>query len=509
MDEFGFEHFTTKNRDAVAVIDQRGRTWTRGELWDTAQNLARAFVARGLGRGDVVAIVAPNCAEYLATCLAGVQCGLYVVPVNWHLALSEIAYLLADSGALALVVHSRLGDVRLARLRELGARLRALVSIDDADGFEKLAAFAAPGARPPLPRMAGRLMPYTSATTGKPKAVRKPLETARDATRTMVAWHRSLGIELERDNVHLCTSMLYHMAPLEGALIALEMGHAVVLADSTDPAAVLSTIEACRVTTAFLVPTMFVRMLKLPSHVRERHSAESLRFVVHGGAACAAEIKRRMIDWWGPIIWEAYGSTEVQGTIASSAEWLRYPGTVGRPIPGSAVRILDDDGREVPIGQVGHVYLKPHTGERFEYAGDAAKTLACRRGDFVTVGDLGYVNEPGYLFLCGRASELIISSGMNIYPAEIEQALLTHPAVVDCAVVGVAHEVLGQVPHAYVQPNAGTASGPDLTRDLVRHLAERLAPMKMPHRFHYAATLPRDPNGKLARRDLASPRALQ
>jgi long-chain acyl-CoA synthetase len=509
MDEYGFEHFARMNREAAAVIDERGRTWARGHLLDVARNLARAFAARGLGPGDVVAIVAPNCAEYIAVCLAGVGAGLYVVPVNWHLAMSEIAYLLADSAARALVVHSRLGDARLARLRELGARMRALVSIHEADGFEELDEFAASGAPHALPRAVGRLLPYTSATTGRPKAVRKPLETALDATRKMVAWHRSLGIELEQGNVHLCTSMLYHMAPLEGVLIALEMGHAVVLVELSDPAALLSTIEARRVTTAFLVPTMFVRLLTLPADVRERHSTASLRFVVHGGAPCAPEVKRRMIDWWGPIVWEAYGSTEVQGTIASSAEWLRFPGTVGRPIPGSAAKILDDEGREMPTGEIGHVYLKPHTGEPFEYVGDSAKTRACRRDGFVTVGDLGYLNESGYLFLCGRASELIISSGMNIYPAEIEQALLAHPAVVDCAVVGVGHEVLGQVPHAYVQPRAGTAFGSELTRDLLRHLAERLAPMKMPHRFHYAATLPRDPNGKLSRRDLASASAPQ
>jgi long-chain acyl-CoA synthetase len=504
VDEFGFRHFTEINRDAAAVIDQRGRTWTRGDLWDLAQGVARAFVASGLRDGDVVAIVAPNCAEYLAACLGGVEAGLYVVPVNRHLAMSEIAYLLADSGARALVVHSRLGEARLARLRALGAGMPALVSIDAADGFAQLDAFVARAAKHARPRAAGRLLPYTSATTGKPKAVRKPLDSALAATRTMVDWHRSLGIELERDNVHLCSSMLHHAAPLEGSLIALEMGHAVVLADGSDPEALLSAIEARRVTTAFLVPTMLARLLRLPAHVRERYSTRSLRFVVHGGAPCAAEIKRRMIDWWGPIIWEAYGSTEVQGTIASSAEWLRFPGTVGRPIPGSAVRILDHEGREMPVGQVGNVYLRPHTGERFEYVGDAAKTRACRRDGYVTVGDLGYVNESGYLFLCGRASELIISSGMNIYPAEIEQALLTHPAVADCAVVGVAHELLGQVPHAYVQPSTGTALSTELTRDLLRHLAERLAPMKMPHRFHYAATLPRDPTGKLSRRNLAS-----
>ena len=317
MDEFGFQHFTEKNRDAAAIIDHRDRTWTRGNLWDLVHGLARTFVASGLNPGDVVAIVAPNCAEYLAVCLAAFRAGLYVVPVNSHLALPEIAHLLADSGARALVVHSRLGEARLARLRTHGARMPASVSIDAADGFTRLDELVgrASGRLPPRPT--GRLLPYTSATTGKPKAVRKPLASALEATRKAVEWHRSLGIELERDNVHLCSSMLYHAAPLEGALIALEMGHTLVLTDGADPALVLSVIEARRVTTLFMVPTMFVRLLKLPRHVRDQHSTRSLRFVVHGGAPCGTEVKRAMIDWWGPIIWEAYGATEVQFRFGS------------------------------------------------------------------------------------------------------------------------------------------------------------------------------------------------
>jgi long-chain acyl-CoA synthetase len=320
--------------------------------------------------------------------------------------------------------------------------------------------------------------------------------------RKFIEWHLALGVSLEDDNVHLCSAMLYHTAPLEGARNALEMGHAVVLMQSWDAIAVLDAIERFRVTTAFLIPTMFVRLLQLPAEERERHSVRSLRFVVHGGAPCVPEVKRQMIAWWGPVLWEAYGATEAQGTIVSSEEWLRRPGTVGKAIAGSRLAILDDTGRELPAGEIGAVYVAQYTGERFEYYGDESKTRACVRGDLVCVGDLGYVDGEGYLFLCGREADLIISCGMNIYPAEIENALIAHPAVADCAVVGIADQLLGETPRAIVQLAADAVPSADLTRDLLAFLGTRLAAMKLPRRIEYRRCLPRDGNGKLLRRAL-------
>ncbi len=503
MEPFGFRYFANRSPSALAVVEAAGREWARDELLDLADRIASALLGAGLERGDVVAIVAPNCIEFLAVHLAALEAGFYVVPVNWHLAEPEIAYILANSGAKAVFAHARLGSRRLAAIGWT-ASLRVAVSVGDVPGFVPLDRFSAVPVRLPPQRSRGRVLAYTSATTGVPKAVRMRLEGAGRALARTVAWHRSLGLEIESGNIHLVSSMLYHAAPLDGAVVALEMGHVVVLMDGWDPEALLQTIEDRAITTAFMVPTMFVRLLKLQEHVRRRYSPASLRFVVHSAAPCPVDVKRRMLEWWGPIIWESYGASEVQGCIASPAEWLERPGTVGRPIAGSRLMILDERGRELPAGQIGSVYLTPHTGDRFEYLGDAEKTAACRRGEYVTVGDRGYVDEAGYLFLVGRDSDLIISSGMNIYPAEIEQVLLAHPAITDCAVVGAPNAVCGEVPEAHVQLAPGVAAGARLTDELLRFLAERLSPMKLPRRIEYDAVLPRDPNGKLLKRRLQS-----
>ncbi|HUO68377.1 MAG TPA: AMP-binding protein [Gammaproteobacteria bacterium] len=504
MNEYGFRHFASRNSDAPAIIEQNGTTWSRGALLELADGVARGLAAAGLEPGDVVAIVAPNCAEYVATYLAGISAGLYIVPINWHLAAPEIDYLIDNSRAKAIVAHAMLGNRRLDALRAHGARTKAAVSIGTADGFRELRAFAARATIFELDpnRPMGRVLPYTSATTGVPKAVWRSLDGAPHAMRKFVEWHLALGVSLEDDNVHLCTAMLYHAAPLEGVRNALEMGHVVVLMESSDPSATLSAIERFRVTTAFMVPTLFVRLLQLPAEERESRSVRSLRFVVHGGAPCPPDVKRRMLAWWGPILWEAYGATEAQGTIVSSAEWLRRPGTVGRAIAGSRLSILDDSGRELPPFEIGLVFLAPYTGERFEYLGDEAKTRACVRGDLVCAGDRGFVDADGYLFLCGRESDLIISSGVNIYPAEIENALIAHPAVVDCAVIGSGDPLLGQTPRAIVQLRSDAVPSIELTRDLFAFLSTRIAAMKLPRRIEYRHHVPRDANGKLLRRAL-------
>ncbi|HEU4619671.1 MAG TPA: AMP-binding protein [Gammaproteobacteria bacterium] len=503
MTYVSFPHFAERDAEAVAVIDPDGVRWSRARLARLASRISRALCAAGLEPEDAAAIVAPNCAEYLAVYFAAIDAGLRVVPVNWHLAEEELAFVLADSETKAVFVHARLGAARLASVRRAAARCEVAVSIGAAHGFTPLEDFvAAAEPRPLAPRPAGRVMPYTSATTGRPKGVLLPTRNAAAALERIVAWHTSLGIEVEAGNVHLCASMLYHSAPLEGAVTALHMGHAVVLVHRFHPEDVLALIERHAVTTSFMVPAMFVRLVKLPARVRRRYSTGSLRFVVHGGAPCPIEIKKRMLEWWGPIVWESYGAAEAQGVIVSPSDWLEAPGTVGKPISGSGIKILDERGRELRPGEIGLVYLKPHTGDRFEYKGDPEKTRDAYRGDFITVGDLGYVDEQGRLFICDRRADLIVSSGMNIYPAEIEQALLEHPAVEDCAVCGVHHDLFGQVPKAFVKVAIGAAPGPALTAALLDFLARRIAAMKLPRRIEYRQEIPRDPTGKLYRRRL-------
>lgn len=499
MSSFGFRSFAARAPGAIAVIDGRGQRWTRAALLDLTDRLAHGFVARGLGVGDVLAIAAPNCAEYFAAYLAGLAAGLYVVPINWHLADREIEYLLENSGAKAAVAHPRIGARRLAAL---GARGGLVLAIGGAPGHVALEEFAAGYTASAPHRPLGRQLPYTSATTGLPKGVLRPLAGARRSLAGFVAWQRGVGVELESGHVHLCASMLYHAAPLDYARAALEMGHTVVLLEDGAPERVLDAIEAHGVSTAFMVPSLFVRLLRLPRAVRERYSTKSLRFVVHGGAPCPPEVKRAMLAWWGDVVYESYGACEAQGTLASPSDWRANEGTVGRPIPGTKLLIVGEDGRERPPGEVGTVYLTPYTGDSFEYLGDTAKTRACLRGAYVTVGDRGYVNEAGYLFLVGREAELIVSSGMNIYPAEIEQVLLAHEAVADCAVTAAPDALRGQVPVAYVELSAGRRPSREQSRELLAFLGARLAAMKLPRRIAYASALPRDPNGKLLRRRL-------
>lgn len=500
----GFERFTKLDPDALALVAPSGREWTRGDLSQLVNRVTRALQAGGLAGGQAIAILAPNCAEYAAIYLAGIQAGLAVVPVNWHLAPDEICYILADSQPRALFVHETL-EIAATIGAEYGSRAR-VVCIGEHDGLTSLEQFIAghsPDPVPPGPD--GWMMAYTSATTGRPKAVDRVAVDRAETLEKIARANKTLGILPEDGNVHLCASMMYHSAPLAGVDVALQFGHPAIIAGSWTPELLLSLIDRYRVTTTFMVPSMFIRLLKLPLEVRNRYSTSSLRFLLHGAAPCPPEVKERILDWFGDVVWEAYGSTEASGTIVNSAEWRKYPGTVGRPIHGSAVKIYDAAGNELPPGRVGLVYIRPHT-EHFVYKGDEEKTGRAYIGEFLTVGDLGYLNEEGYLFLCGRSGDLIISSGMNIYPAEIETVLVLHPAVTDCAVLPEPHELLGEVPKAFVQLEAGQVGGPRMTIDLLKYLSARLSPMKVPKRIAYVERIPRDPNGKLFKRKLPAAR---
>jgi long-chain acyl-CoA synthetase len=349
-------------------------------------------------------------------------------------------------------------------------------------------------------------MLYTSGTSGRPKGVRRPLTGMDpDDTAGMAAWFFSLfGIAPFDGHVHLCGSPLYHTAVLNFATISLQLGHPVVLMDRWDPEESLRLVEAHRVTHTHTVPTQFRRMLALPEQARARYDTSSLRAVIHSAAPCPAEVKRRMIDWLGPVIVEYYAATEGGGTLITAEQWLRKPGSVGLPWKGSEIKVLDRAGREVAAGEQGLVYMKMGTSS-FSYHQDEEKTRAARAGELFTVGDIGYLDADGFLFLRDRGSDVIISGGVNIYPAEIEAELACHPAVADVAVFGIPHDDWGEEVKAVVEPVPDREPGPGLTAELLEFLSGRVARFKLPRTIDYVAELPRDPNGKLYKRRLRDP----
>ena len=515
MADHGFWSYAQREPDRLALVDPAERHWTRGELLAACNRVVHGLRALGLVRGDGVAIDSVNCAEYFVTTLACTQAGLYLTPINWHLAPAEVAYILSDCGAKAFVGHERVAEVCTKAADEAGLPAEARFAVGHVPGFRP---FAELGARQPeempMQRCAGGVMNYTSGTTGKPKGVKRalaPPEIEPDLIYSLMAGFLAMfGIKAEDGNVYICGSPLYHTAVLMQASAALHYGHPVVLMDKWDAEEMLRLIEKYRCTESHMVPTQFHRLLALPDEVKSRYDVSSTRTMIHAAAPCPPDVKRRMLDWWGDCIYEYYAATEGGGTIVTPAEWRRFPGTVGKAWPGSEIRIYDDDGRLLPAGERGTVYMLLADAVRFEYKGDAEKTrknrLTSEDGKvFFTVGDVGYLNEEGYLFLCDRKIDMIISGGANIYPAEIENVLLMHPKVADAAVFGIPHPDWGEEIKAVVEPAPGAEPGDALTRELIAFCAESLARFKLPKSIDYTDAMPRDPNGKLYKRKLRDP----
>ncbi len=348
-------------------------------------------------------------------------------------------------------------------------------------------------------------MQYTSGTTGRPKAVQRDLPRF-DPETWVAAYSANLtryDIEPGGDAVHLVTSPMYHLSPLSFGYFSLHLEHTVVLMEQWDAERALQLIDRYRVTDVAMVPTQLHRLMALPEEVRARYDVSSLRQVIHAAAPCPIELKQRLFAWLGPVIYEFYGASEGGGTLATPHDWLAHPGTVGRPWAGADVKVLDDDGNPVPSGTVGTVYLKL-MGE-FAYKGDPEKTAANRRDDYFTVGDMGELDDDGFLYLRDRKIDMIVSGGVNIYPAEVEAALLSHPSVGDAAVFGVPHDDWGEEVKAVVEPAVGVAPSPALAAELLAHCESMLARYKLPRSIDFVDAMPRDPNGKLYKRTLRDP----
>jgi long-chain acyl-CoA synthetase len=504
--DIGLWTIAAQTPDRTAVIEPDGSVVSYGALAARADQIGRGLQALGLGPGDTVAGMLPNGSAALALFFAAMQTGLYVVPLNWHLAAAEVAYILGDSGAGAFVAHENFAAVASAAADQAGIGPGARFAVGAVPGFAPLDGLGAVGEGRPRERTAGAPMVYTSGTSGRPKGVRRPLTgDDPDTLPPAATWFFGVfGLGPLDGHVHLCCSPLYHTAVLNFATHSVQLGHPVVLMDRFEPEATLALIERHRVTHTHMVPTQFRRLLALPEPVRSRYDASSMRAAIHSAAPCPREVKQRMLDWWGPVVIEYYAATEGGGTSITAPEWLARPGSVGTPWPGSEVRVLDDNGDDRPTGEPGLVYLRMGTST-FDYHKDRDKTLASRARGMFTVGDVGYLDADGYLYLCDRKADMIISGGVNIYPAEIEAELSGHPAVDDVAVFGIPHEEWGEEIKAVVQPADGTAPGPGLTAELLAFLDGRIAKFKLPRTIDYVAELPRDPNGKLYKRRLRDP----
>jgi long-chain acyl-CoA synthetase len=489
--------------DLPAIIESpSGVTMTYGELAGRAHQLARGLRARGVDDGGIVAYALPNDADVVWWQLAFQESGIQSIALNPALSGVEIRSIVDHSGAVAVVLHhdhrDRVDDLAGAesiKLRiSVGGAMPGFVT--DAEVFETQST------APPADRSFGMPISYSSGTTGKPKAIGRP--TAGGDPSAMADAMKLFGRAFQfrpLDGVHLVSAGMHHGGCQSFYQGAMNVGHAVAILGKFDPERALQAIERHAVTTAYMVPTQFVRFLRLPEDVRTSYDLSSLEVVVHSAAPCPLEIKQQMMAWWGPVIWETYGGMEGAATIAKPHRWLEKPGTVGRAVRGMQVKILDDEGNELPRGEIGGVYLEPER-PTFEYKGDPTLTASVHKGSTFTLGDVGYLDEDGYLFLRDRAKDMIISGGVNIYPAEVEGVLSGHPSVGDVAVIGVPDAEWGESVHAIVEPVAGVEPSDQLAAELITYARSKLASFKCPRTVDFRAALPRTDTGKILKRYL-------
>lgn len=493
----------TPDKPAMISADT-GRAVTFAELNERSNRLAQFLYAQGLRRGDHIAVLMENNLAFMEPVWAAFRSGLYVTTINRYLPADEAAYIASDCGAKALITSYAKRDTA-AELLDLipNCPIRLMVGgvIPGWASYEDAVASCSP--EPLAQEWMGDSMLYSSGTTGRPKGILRPLPeiTPAEGFETRQASNR---YELSAQSVYLSPAPLYHAAPLAYVLTVQSFGGTVVMMERFDPEQALQLIEKHRVTHSQWVPTMFVRMLKLPPEVRTRYDLSSHKVAVHAAAPCPVEVKRQMIEWWGPILYEYYAGTEASGsTFITSEDWLKHPGSVGRAALG-VLHICDEDGNELPVGETGLVYFE-REAPTFEYHNDPAKTASARHPkhpNWNALGDVGYLDEDGYLYLTDRKAFMIISGGVNIYPQAIEDALVTHPKVADVAVFGVPDPEMGEAVKAVIEPAPGQAPSDDLAAELMTYARERLAHYMAPRSIDFIEEMPRLPTGKLYKRIL-------
>ncbi|MCP5044689.1 MAG: AMP-binding protein [bacterium] len=496
--------------EGLIVSGQRQRT--REEVFERAARAATGFDEVGVGAGDSVAVMLRNDFPFLEITFGVGQLGAHVVPINWHFLAEETRHILRDSAARAIVIHADLLPQIETAIPEgvtvlvvpTPPEVAAAYGVSDASArvrkdcidYEQWLAGFEQWAQPP--RSSPGAMLYTSGTTGNPKGVRRkpPKPEQMELGRKIGARLYGFGPDARA----VMTGPMYHIAPNTFGLAIAALGDRLVLQPKFDPLQLLALIEEHAVTTLNVVPTMFVRLLRLSEEERQRHDLSSLAHVVHNAAPCPPDVKRKMIQWWGPVIWELYGGTESGPAVAcDSREWLSHPGTVGRPVEGSTIKILDDEGKELPAGEVGEVFMHSSINSEFTYHGREAERAEIEKDGLITLGDMGYTDEDGFLFLCDRKRDMVISGGVNIYPAEIENALIGIDGVADCAVFGVPDAEFGESLLAVVEKTPESKITEESVRD---ELEGVLARYKVPRRIEFGSDLPREDTGKIYKRKL-------
>ena len=492
----------TPDKPAI-VMYPSGTVVTFGELEASANRLAHLFRAAGLVEGDAVAILMENNAHMHAVMWAARRAGLYYVPINTHLTAAEAAYIIDNSAAKAIVGSGKLEDTLAGLGAELPNGLPPVLLIADGqlEGWQSYPECVA--AQPDTPiddEIEGDLLQYSSGTTGRPKGIKRALPHL-PPSEVPGLMSALVSFWMHPDAVYLSPAPLYHTAPSVWSMQTQAGGITTVVMEKFDAEGALDAIAKHRVTHGQFVPVMFTRMLKLPDEVRTSYDVSSLERVMHAAAPCPVEIKKQMIDWWGPIVDEYYASSEAHGsTLITAEEWLAHPGSVGRPLAG-ALHIVGEDGEELPPGEPGEIYFEG--GFDFEYLNDPDKTASSRdpRG-WKTVGDIGYVDEEGFLYLTDRRHHMIISGGVNIYPQEAENLLVTHPLVMDAAVFGIPDDEMGQSVKAVVQTVDPRDATDQFAAELLTWLRDRLAHYKCPRSISFEAQLPRTDTGKLYKQEL-------